>query len=177
MNQVSSSRLNHSTKSSICSNEAAPVGRANRNALSGEVRTLTVRDRDLHGGAAVEEIYETRPSVDCRRDCSGSRCGLASRVLPWRDRMNIAYPLSGSALRIDLTTTGPAVLGGFALIALGLLLLVWALLAAVVHQFSLLASREDRTDSIFRRDRDREIPFDDERHPGSLGLTGRRREG
>ncbi len=91
--------------------------------------------------------------------------------------MNIAYPLSGSALHIDLTTTGPAVLGGFALIALGLLLLVWALLAAVVHQFSLLANREDRTDSIFRRDRDREIPFDDERRPGSLGLTERRREG
>lgn len=34
--------------------------------------------------------------------------------------MNLAYPLSGSALHIDLTTTGPAVLGGVALTALGL---------------------------------------------------------
>jgi hypothetical protein len=93
--------------------------------------------------------------------------------------MNVAYPLSGSTLHIDLTTSGPAVLVGFALTALGLLLLAWALLAAMVHQISLLASREDRMNSILNRHRgrDRKTPFEDEHHTGSLGLTERRHEG
>ena len=94
--------------------------------------------------------------------------------------MNVAYPFSGSTLHLDMTTTGPAVLGGIALTALGLLLLVWSLLAAIVHQFSLLAGREDRMESIMKRDRrrDREADFEDERfHSSSLGLTERRHEG
>jgi hypothetical protein len=94
--------------------------------------------------------------------------------------MNVAYPFSGSTLHIDMTTTGPGVLGGLALTALGLLLLLWSLLAAIVHQISLLASREDRMESILKRDRgrDREAAFEDERHhPGTLGLTERRHEG
>ena len=93
--------------------------------------------------------------------------------------MNLAYPLSGSALHIDLTTTGPAVLGGVALTALGLLLLAWALLAAIVHQFSILAGGEDRVERSWRRDRDRdrETAFKDEPYPGSLGLTEHRHEG
>ncbi len=90
--------------------------------------------------------------------------------------MNVAFPFSGSTLHIDLTTNGPAVLGGFALIALGLLLLVWALLAAIVLQFSLLGSREDRMESIL--DRDRETAFEDEPYPRLAGhLTERRHEG
>ena len=87
--------------------------------------------------------------------------------------MNVAYPFSGSALHVDLTATGPAVLGGFALVALGLLLMVWSLIAAIVHQFSLLAGREDRIESIMKRDRD----FEDERFHSALGLSERRREG
>lgn len=56
--------------------------------------------------------------------------------------MNAAYPFSGSTLHINLTANGPAVLGGLALTALGVLLLVWAVLAAIVHQFSLLGARK-----------------------------------
>ncbi len=55
-----------------------------------------------------------------------------------------AYPFSGSVLHIDLTTIGPGVLGGLALIALGLLLMAWALIAAIVSQIILLASGHDR---------------------------------
>jgi hypothetical protein len=44
------------------------------------------------------------------------------------------YPFSGSQLHVDFTTVGPAVVGGMALIALGLFLLAWALLAAFVSQ-------------------------------------------
>jgi len=53
---------------------------------------------------------------------------------------NAAYPFSGSILHIDITTTGPGVLGGLALIALGLLLMAWALIAAVISQIVTLAS-------------------------------------
>jgi hypothetical protein len=48
--------------------------------------------------------------------------------------LSAAYPLSSSTLHMDITTTGPAALGGIALCAAGLLLLVWALLAAIVGQ-------------------------------------------
>lgn len=57
---------------------------------------------------------------------------------------NAAYPFSGSTLHIDLTTSGPAVLGGLALTAVGLLLLLWAVLAAIVGQVGALASGGDR---------------------------------
>ena len=89
--------------------------------------------------------------------------------------MNVAYPFGGSILHIDLTTYGPAVLGGFALTAVGVLLLAWSVLAAIVHQISLLVGREDRMESIMLRNR--EDYFQDERYPGSMGLTEHRREG
>lgn len=57
---------------------------------------------------------------------------------------NAAYPFNGSILHIDITTTGPGVLGGLALIALGLLLMAWALIAAVVSQIVHLASGYER---------------------------------
>jgi hypothetical protein len=68
--------------------------------------------------------------------------------------MNIAYPLSGSALHLDITTTGPAVLGGVILTAIGVLLLVWAFLAAIVCQISLLAGRDKSVDHIVERYRE-----------------------
>jgi hypothetical protein len=47
-----------------------------------------------------------------------------------------SYPFAGSTLHLDLTTTGPAVLGGVLCTALGCLLLVWAFLAALVSLFT-----------------------------------------
>jgi hypothetical protein len=55
-----------------------------------------------------------------------------------------AYPLSGSLLHLDLTTTGPGVLGGVALIALGVVLLLWAFVAALGSMFSSRLDREER---------------------------------
>jgi hypothetical protein len=49
---------------------------------------------------------------------------------------NAGYPLAGSTLHLDLTTTGPAVVGGMVCTAIGCLLLVWAFLAAVVSLFT-----------------------------------------
>jgi hypothetical protein len=57
---------------------------------------------------------------------------------------NAAYPFSGSTLHIDVTTTGPGVLGGLALIAAGLVLMVWAVLAAIVGQIGVLSNGGDR---------------------------------
>lgn len=50
--------------------------------------------------------------------------------------LNAAYPLSNSVLHLDLTTTGPAALGGISLTAIGVLLLVWSFLGAIVGQIS-----------------------------------------
>ncbi len=63
------------------------------------------------------------------------------------------YPFSESQLHIDFITNGPAVMGGTALIALGLLLLAWALLAAFVSQIVLLLVRKDELESMVGRPR------------------------
>ena len=62
--------------------------------------------------------------------------------------LNAAFPIGASALHLDLTTTGPAALGGIALVGVGILLLIWALLAAIVQQLTLLGRNS--------RDRDQE---------------------
>lgn len=62
---------------------------------------------------------------------------------------SVTYPFSGSTLHIDLTTSGPAVLGGLIFLALGILFLAWSLLAAIVSQIILLFHREDRIEGIF----------------------------
>ena len=54
---------------------------------------------------------------------------------------NAAFPLAGSTLHVELTTTGPAVIGGIALTAIGALLLVWAFLVSIASLFT----RSDRT--------------------------------
>ena len=67
--------------------------------------------------------------------------------------LNAAYPLSASALHIDITTTGPGALGGIALTCIGILLLVWALLAALVSQIGLLAGNSREPDRIVPSER------------------------
>ena len=47
---------------------------------------------------------------------------------------NAAFPLASSALHLDITTTGPAALGGIACTGIGTDLSLWALLAAIVGQ-------------------------------------------
>lgn len=64
--------------------------------------------------------------------------------------LNAAFPIAASTLHLDITTTGPAALGGIALFGVGLFLLIWALLAAIVQQVSLLAGNS--------RDPDRVVP-------------------
>ncbi len=62
--------------------------------------------------------------------------------------LNAAFPVSSSSLQLSITTTGAAALGGIALAGIGLLFLVWALLAAIVGQFSLLAGASPSINSV-----------------------------
>jgi hypothetical protein len=87
---------------------------------------------------------------------------------------NIAYPFSGSTLHIDLTTSGPAVLGGLIFLALGILLMVWSLLAAIVSQISLLFHREERIEGIFGHYR--APSFETYEEPSAIPLTESKKE-
>ena len=49
--------------------------------------------------------------------------------------LNVGYPFSATRLHIDVTTTGIPVLAGFPLVAAGVVLLFFALVAAIASQF------------------------------------------
>jgi hypothetical protein len=101
--------------------------------------------------------------------------GLILRYCQGTTAFNVAYPFSGSTLHIDLTTTGPAVMGGLFLIAIGLLFMLWALLAAIVHQISLMASGRDRMESIIGRRR--EPAFEADNYPSTITMAERKNAG
>ncbi len=107
--------------------------------------------------------------------CLAAGVGLIVGYCQGTTSMNAAFPFAASTFHIDLTTNGPAVFGGIGMIALGLLLLVWAVLAAIVSQIGRMVGREDRYESIL--DRDTDSSFEDEPYPGSIGMTESRHEG
>jgi hypothetical protein len=49
---------------------------------------------------------------------------------------NAAYPFAGANLQLSIATAGPAAVGGLALAALGLLIMAWALICALVGLFT-----------------------------------------
>ena len=53
---------------------------------------------------------------------------------------NAAYPFSAANLNLSIATTGPAAIGGLGLTALGLLLLLWALICAIVGELTFIGS-------------------------------------
>lgn len=66
-----------------------------------------------------------------------------------------AFPLASSALHLDVVTTGPAALGGLACTGIGLIFMLWALLAAIVSQLGGMA-----THSRDSREPNRVVPSD-----------------
>jgi hypothetical protein len=52
--------------------------------------------------------------------------------------MNMGYPIAASTLQIAITTTGPAVVGGLCLTAIGLLLMILALILAILGELGLI---------------------------------------
>lgn len=56
--------------------------------------------------------------------------------------LSAAFPIANSMLHVNVNTAGPAALGGIALLAIGVVLLVWALLVALVSQVMQLAGSD-----------------------------------
>jgi hypothetical protein len=75
--------------------------------------------------------------------------------------LSAAYPISNSILHVNVNTAGPAALGGIALLGIGVVLLVWALLAALVSQIMLLGGSDRESER--RHYRSRESDEDDGR--------------
>jgi hypothetical protein len=65
--------------------------------------------------------------------------GLIFTYCQGNTSMSLAFPFAASTLQMAVTTTGPAAVGGVVLTALGLLLLVWAFLMAIVGELGMLS--------------------------------------
>jgi hypothetical protein len=65
--------------------------------------------------------------------------------------VNAAYPFSAASLNLSIATNGPAAVGGLALTALGLLLMLWALICAVVGEFTRVGSDKYSPDRVERK--------------------------
>jgi hypothetical protein len=65
--------------------------------------------------------------------------------------MNAAYPVSAASLNLSIATAGPAAMGGIALLGVGLLVLVWALLCAFVGLFRTDGWGRDRAERRMER--------------------------
>jgi hypothetical protein len=74
----------------------------------------------------------------------GAGLGLIIGYCHGTTGFSASYPFAGSTLHLDLTTIGPAVLGGVTCTAIGCLLLVWAFLAALVSLFTWTETTRER---------------------------------
>jgi hypothetical protein len=63
--------------------------------------------------------------------------------------------MSGASLQMSISTAGPAAIGGMALTALGLLLMLWALVCAIVGQFVNFGTERGRAERLERREQKR----------------------
>lgn len=59
-----------------------------------------------------------------------------------------AMPWSSMGFHLNLADSGPAAMGGAALVAVGLLLLLWSILVALAFNVSLLFDRNDDRDFL-----------------------------
>jgi hypothetical protein len=68
---------------------------------------------------------------------------------------NAAYPLAGASLQLSIATAGPAAVGGLALLALGLLIMAWALICAFVGLFIPAGASRDNLERAQRLEQKR----------------------
>ncbi len=68
---------------------------------------------------------------------------------------NAAYPFSAANLQMSVSTVGPAAIGGLLLTALGVLLMAWALVGALVSQFMVFGTGNGRASRQERLERKR----------------------
>lgn len=74
--------------------------------------------------------------------CLAAGIGLIFGYCHGNTSFAAAYPFSGTMIHIDFSETGPGVLGGLALTAIGVLLLIWSFLAAIVNQVGLMGESD-----------------------------------
>jgi hypothetical protein len=63
--------------------------------------------------------------------------------------LSAGFPVSSSTIHFSVTTSGPAALGGIVLTAVGVLLLLWALLVAVFGQLAQIAGSDKGPERLF----------------------------
>jgi len=79
---------------------------------------------------------------------------------------NAAYPFSAASLQLSIATAGTAAVGGLALAALGLIIMAWALICALVGLFTPARAYRDnlgRTDRVEQKRLDREEVLEQKR--------------
>ncbi|HEX8711943.1 MAG TPA: hypothetical protein VF730_08730 [Terracidiphilus sp.] len=87
-----------------------------------------------------------------------------------------AMPWSSMGFHLNLADTGPAAIGGAALVAVGLLLLLWSILAALAFNVSLLFDRNDDRDFLrILPSSSSEVEAQDDDDDSSEPLAGHRR--
>lgn len=69
--------------------------------------------------------------------------------------VNAAYPFSAANLHMSIATSGPAAIGGMALTVLGILVMVWAFVCAIVGQFVIYGTDRGREARMERREQKR----------------------
>lgn len=84
---------------------------------------------------------------------------------------NAAYPVSAASLQLSISTAGPAAIGGMALTALGLLLMLWALLCAVVGQLVSLGTERSPVERRLERREQKRLEGEDEPLESDEGLS------
>lgn len=62
--------------------------------------------------------------------------------------LNAALPVANSSFHLTVATGGPAAIGGVILTIIGVLFLVWAILAALAWHFRLLSGGEKRRETV-----------------------------
>ena len=68
---------------------------------------------------------------------------------------NAAYPFAAANLHLLISTSGPAAIGGLGLVVLGLLLMVWAVICAIVAQFMVFGTGRGRATRLERQEQKR----------------------
>jgi|SRR6185312_6182293 len=64
--------------------------------------------------------------------------------------VNAALPWSNVGFHVNVAASGPAAIGGAILTAIGILLMLWSMIAALAWHTSLLVNRHDDEEDILR---------------------------
>lgn len=87
--------------------------------------------------------------------------------------LNAALPFANSSFHLSVATSGPAAIGGVVLTIIGVLFLIWAILAALAWHWRLLTGQEKRRERA--ADRAAQNPIETPRYEPPAAAEGQRR--